>query len=243
MSKKLLMNNRGDNGLSPTQNGLVCWLDAFDLTDKQQSLTWADRTNNNNDGTFNFSLNSVNMTVNNGVLIAENSVQIPNPTKGLSQYTVEIGYEDISAKYWLGLWGNTSESSSTYYKGVSIYQEKKLIGGYPFTFYSTPKDVIEGGKNYVTTTLNSNQLTVYHNGVKLYTINTTNQTPPKEMLPSEANYFCFMARKPNNATIESDTGADMISSKWYFIRIYNRVLTPEEVLANYNYELSLQRGE
>lgn len=242
MSKKLLMNNRSDSGLSPTQNGLVCWLDAFDLTEFDYNTTWLDRTNNNNNATVCYD-STVVESVGNGILHAKTAVNIPNPTKGLSQYTVEIGYEDISAKYWLGLWGNTSESSSTYYKGVSIYQEKKLIGGYPFTFYSTPKDVIEGGKNYVTTTLNSNQLTVYHNGVKLYTINTTNQTPPKEMLPSEANYFCFMARKPNDATAESDTGADMISSKWYFLRIYNRVLTQEEILANYNYELSLTRGE
>lgn len=241
MSKKMLMNNYSENGLLPIQDGLVCWLDAFDLTDKQQSLTWTDRTNNNN-ATFKFSLNSADKTVINGVLEGLNYVNIPNPTKGLSNYTVEVGYEDISKKYWLGLWGNTSESSSTYYKGVSIYQERKLIGGYPFTFYSTPKDVIEGGKNYVTTTLNSNQLTVYHNGVKLYTINTTNQITPKEMLPSEADNFCFMGRKPNALGVDTNTATDCVKARWYFIRIYNRVLTDEEVLTNYNYELSLSRG-
>ena len=51
MTKKLLMNNHNNNSLLPTQNGLVCWLDAFDLTTYEVGTVWNDRTNSNNNGT------------------------------------------------------------------------------------------------------------------------------------------------------------------------------------------------
>ena len=52
-----------------------------------------------------------------------------------------------------------------------------------------------------------------------------------------------MGRKPNAVTEDTNTGADYLANKWYYIRIYNKALTEEEVLNNYNYELSLTRGE
>lgn len=241
MSKKLLMNNRSDSGLSPTQNGLVCWLDAFDLTNFELSTVWLDRTNNNNDATVCYL--PVVESVGNGILHAKTAVNIPNPTKGLSQYTVEVGYQDVTNRYWLGLWGNTSDFGDGYFKGLSLYQQENGIGGYPISINVASKNGIQYGKNYITATINSNELTIYHNGERLSFNNLTTQSPSKQILPSEANYFCFMGRKPNNANEESNTSADMISAKWYFLRIYNRVLTQEEILANYNYELSLTRGE
>lgn len=237
MSKKLLLNSfssGSSEGLTPIQNGLVCWLDAFDLTAFDINTTWLDRTNNNNNGTVCYA--PVVTSLGNGILHAKTSVNIPNPTKGLSQYTVEIGYEDISAIYWMGLWGNLS--NNTLMDGLSLYQINNSIGCYPYIFDVQNKDGIKMGKNYLSITVKSNNINIFLKGERFSSV-----TPTKEIQPSQANYFCFMGRKPNTVDIDTKTVADTIMARWYFIRIYNRVLTDEEILNNYNYELSLQRGE
>lgn len=235
MSKKLLMNKYSVNGLLPVQEGLVCWLDAFDLTSYSLGIEWPDRTGNGN-GIVREASNVV--SVNNGILHACSIVDIPNPTKGLTSYSVEVGYEDLKTGYWLGLWGNTSANTERYCHGLSFHQLGNSYGAFPFYLTTPTKTEINGGKNYTVLTINSNILEIYHNGVKYYTFNSE----PKNILPSEANYSCFMARKPNTLTPDATSGTDSRLAKWYYIRIYNKVLTEEEILNNYNYELTLQRG-
>lgn len=243
MSKKLLMNNRNGNSLLPTQDGLVCWLDAFDLTTYEVGTVWQDRTSNNNNGVVQ-SISGFE-SVANGILHAKSLVNIPNPTKGLSDYTVEVGYEDVVLSYWCGLWGNTSDAytndpSGNFPDGISFYQADNKISCYPVNMTPPDKEGLSGGKNYIVFTFTSTGFTIYINGQK----NTNflyNDT--RRINPSNANYLCFMGRKPNAVTVDANTGADMIKNKWYFLRVYNRALTQEEIEFNYNYELSLTRGE
>lgn len=231
MSKKLLMNSySGSDGLKPVQDGLVCWLDAFDLTSYAQGNTWNDKSGNGNNGIVE-AITTLN-SINNGILHANSLVNIPNPTKGLSQYTVEIGYEDISKKYWMGLWGNRSGNT-----GVSFYQTGGNYKTYPsLSFTASTKDEISGGKNFTAFIFNEKNIEVYHNGEIVATGSNLN------IKSSTANYLCFMSRKPNTATDDTTDGVDRQLANWYYIRIYNKALTEEEVLNNYNYEMTLERG-
>lgn len=238
MSKKLLMNSfsGGSGGLSPVQDGLVCWLDAFDLTTFENNGTWSDRMNNY-DGIIRNAFNVY--SINNGELHANGVVDIPNPTKGLTNYTIEIGYEDVAQKYWLGLFGNVSKKWGLTSDGTSFYQQGGIIGMYPLERTCISKEGIQNGKNYITITYYETGLTIYHNGVLLGNfLNNENAT----IYPSNAEYCCFMSRKPNSVNETTTGGADYKECKWYFIRFYNRVLTNEEITNNYNYELSLGRG-
>lgn len=240
MSKKLLFNNYTINGLTPVQNGLVCWLDAYDLTSFGINSVWIDRTNNGNNG--NVTTFDTLTSLSNGILYAKGVVDIPNPIKGLNTFTIEIGYQDMDTGYWLGLCGFYSGSTNTGYNGVSIHQTGNTFGMFPFYLSPPDKDGFKRGKNYVTFIFNTSNVIVYHNGEKLTSFNTkTNYN--KEILPSHSNYLCFMSRKPNSVNENTTGGADYRLAKWYYIRIYNKELSEEEVLANYNYELSLQRGE
>lgn len=238
MSKKLLLNSfsgGSSEGLTPVQNGLVCWLDAFDLSSNYSINTvWTDRSGNNNDGvvTTLFEFGSVG----NGVLNAKSLVNIPNPTKELSEYTVEVGYEDVMLRYWCGLWGNTGALST----GTSCYiSGDSCVSFYPTVISSSINEDLHGGKQYITVTISSTNVKMFRNGLLFYTYDFTDS---KKIIPSTANNFIFMARKSNNPNDTTDTGADMLKNNWYFLRIYNRILTEEEVSNNYNYELSLERG-
>lgn len=242
MSKKLLLNNNVVNEVTPIQNGLVCWLDAFDLTEFKENTIWIDRTNNNNGTVTNYSSYPTSSKVINGELLAQGTVNIPNPTKGLSNYTVEVGYQDLGKKYWLGIWGNTSETGTNYSKGLSLYQENNLIGSHPSLYTPIENNDIKLGKNYLTVAINSGKILIYRNGQKLLSYNTSTRANGSEILPSEADYFCFMGRKPNNVTVDTNIGVDFVLSKWYYLRIYNRTLTDNEIINNYNYELTLSRG-
>lgn len=239
MSKKLLMNKFSVNGLLPIQEGLVCWLDAFDLTSYTVNSVWLDRTGNNNNGTVN-KLNDF-QSIGNGILEAKSLVNIPNPIKGLSTFSIEIGYQDNGTGYWSGLCGFYSGSTSTGHKGLSLIHINKSYDLYPFNILPPSKEDINGGKNYVILVINSNDVTIYHNTTKFTSVNTITKCN-KEILPSEANNLCFMARKPNTANENTTDGAEFRLNKWYYIRIYNKALTEEEVLNNYNYEMTLGRG-
>lgn len=234
MSKKLLLNNHSVNGLLPVQDGLICWLDAFDLNSYSAGDTWNDRSSYGNNGIVR-TLSTL-VSIDNGILYANSIVDIPNPTKNLSSYTVEIGYEDIEKTYWHGLWGNRSGSS-----GRSFYQTHASYNAYPgLNTTISSKNEIMGGKNFVVFTFSSSFLNIYHNG-KLY-LNCSLSTTNNQIPPSTANYLCFMSRKPNSNNDDTQGGTDCRLAKWYYIRIYNKTLTEEEILNNYNYELSLQRG-
>ena len=233
MNKKLLMNNCNYNSLLPTQDGLVCWLDAFDLTSFEVGDIWNDRTSNGNNGVVKH--NYLTPIINNGTVKGKSEINIPNITKNLTNYTVEVGYQDLKDGYWFGLWGNRSGDN-----GTSFYQTGDSFQAYPSLIAVPPtKTGVSGGKNYVSFTFDENYTKIYHNGELYY-------SQPKSVVgitPSTANYLCVMGRKSNNPTDNTDTLADSRTSIWYFVRIYNKTLTEEEVLNNYNYELSLTRGE
>ena len=204
-------------------DGLTCWLDARSLSDFAYGETWADLSGNGNNG----SIAQAHLTsLENGILDGVGYVNIPNPTKGLSNYTVEIGFKDLSTGYWLGLWGNTSGST-----GNSAYKQNGSYSGYPTPMAVT---VSKTEREYHTIVVKDNRVDMYLNGLLLRENCCT-------LTPSDANYFVFMGRKPNNPTQDTNGVADAKRAEWYFLRIYDRALTGDEILFNYTYETSLNR--
>ena len=205
-------------------DGLTCWLDARSLSSFASEETWIDLSGNGNNG----SIAQASLTsLENGILNGSGYINIPNPTKGLSNYTVEVGFKDLATGYWLGLWGNTSGST-----GNSVHKENRKYGSYPI---QTSMTVSKTEHEYCTIVVKDNQMSVYLNGLLLRENCCT-------LTPSDANYFVFMGRKPNNATQDTNGAADAKRAEWYFLRIYDRALTGDEISFNYTYETSLNRG-
>lgn len=210
---------------TPIMDGLVCWLDARSLSSFTFGETWTDLSGNGNDGSI---AQSYLTSLENGILNGSGYINIPNPTKGLSNYTVEVGFKDLSTGHWLGLWGNTSESTgnSVCKRHVTTYN------GYPIGMSVI---ISETESEYCTVVVKDNQVNIYSNGLLLGENRCT-------LTPSDANYFVFMGRKPNNPTQDTNTATDTRRAEWYFLRIYDRALMGDEISFNYTYETSLNRG-
>ena len=205
-------------------DGLTCWLDARSLSSFASEETWIDLSGNGNNG----SIAQASLTsLENGILNGSGYINIPNPTKGLSNYTVEVGFKDLATGYWLGLWGNTSGAT-----GNSIYKENRAYGGYPI---GMRMPISKTEREYYTVVVKDNQASVYFNGLLLGENCCT-------LTPSDAKYFVFMGRKPNAPTQNNDGVADAKQAEWYFLRIYDRALTGDEISFNYTYETSINRG-
>ena len=205
-------------------DGLICWLDARGLSDFTQGKTWRDLSGNENNGL----ITQISLTsLENGILDGSGYINIPNPTKGLSNYTVEVGFKDLDTGYWLGLWGNTSGST-----GNNIYKQNGGYSGYPTPMYV---GISKTEREYHTVVVKDNQASVYFNGSLLGENLCT-------LTPSDADYFVFMGRKPNNPTQGTNGGADAKRAEWYFLRIYDRALTGDEISSNYVYETEVSRG-
>lgn len=179
--------------------------------------------NGNNGSISHASLTSLE----NGILNGSGYINIPNPTKGLSNYTVEVGFKDLATGYWLGLWGNTSGST-----GNSTYKQNGSYSGYPI---GMTVNVSKTEREYHTIVVKDNRADMYLNGLLLRENCCT-------LTPSDAKYFVFMGRKPNAPTQNNDGGVDAKRAEWYFLRIYDRALTADEISFNYTYETSLNRG-
>lgn len=220
---ELLLNPKEE--LLPITDGLTCWLDARSLSDFTSGGTWADLSGNGNNGSI---TRTSLVSLENGILNGKGYVNIPNPTKGLSNYTVEVGFKDFSTGYWFGLWGNTSGSTgNSVYKGSATQYD-----GYPKSIGMT---ISKTEREYYTVVVKDNQVSIYFNGLLLGENCCT-------LTPSDANYFVFMGRKPNNPTQDTNGVVDTKQSEWYFLRIYDRALTGDEISFNYTYETSLNRG-
>ena len=211
--------------LSLITDGLTCWLDARSLSSFVSGETWMDLSGNGNNG----SISHASLTsLENGILNGIGCINIPNPTKGLSNYTVEVGLKDLSIGYWLGLWGNTAGST-----GNNVYKENGArYNSYPIV---GRVDISKTAHEYYTVVVKDNQMNAYYNGMLLVENCCT-------LTPSDAKYFVFMGRKPNAPTQNTDAVADAKRAEWYFLRIYDRALTGDEISFNYTYETSINRG-
>lgn len=227
MSKKLLMNNfASDSGLMPVQDGLICWLDGRD--GKTGDVIWKDRSGLQNNG----DLTNVDFFNGNAIFKGDSSwVDFKKSTfKELDSVTVEITLElqeiglftlfdgkngDIAYNS-LGLWyGNIKNNFQYHPKGVA-----GNTNATKFEYTSNEKITVCGA-------IDRNKNRLYSNGILMdERVGTSNEiiVSPDAHLGARNNRSFGLV-----GTIQS-------------FRIYNRVLTEEEIKHNYEYEKSIQRG-
>lgn len=225
MPKKLLMNNYSENGLMPVMDGLICWLDGRD--GKGRDTIWVDRSKNGND----FTLNGFTFTADNGwtgrnlkTNLHEYAIsKISLPT----EYTIEVdlfadGVEDKkqSTFFYFGD-GNTSGRwrECIFRGGWSAYEivNANRSNYIPYEF-----------RRYKLTFMGkSNKIYLYIDGPKIY---------------EEINNNVISGLTANFYLGCSESIHRFSQARFNSVKIYNRVLTEEEMQQNYLYEQSIERG-
>lgn len=219
MTKKLLMNNYSENGLMPVMDGLICWLDGRD--GEFGDTVWKDRSGNGNDA-----------TVTNCVWTGK----ALKTTSDLSEFLVSK--EMISGDndpYTLEVYFSRYATDRPNVAENVIMANSVKEWGYSTSLY------IRGNKLFYDV---GNQTLVDNsefNKPYQVAISKVHLTSRKSFVDGnfiqEANGFVV-----KEISFFGNWGTEKIKGYYYSIRLYNRVLTEEEVKQNYLYEQSIERG-
>lgn len=217
MSRKLLMNNYSENGLSPVMDGLICWLDGRD--GRNGDTVWKDRSGNGND----FEVTNCQW--------GETSLKTHTTSSYFNLEKLLINRNDdfcldIYFKQSINQVGKlrviNANSESAWGNGSSIFIENdNKIFYYESIVFN--KIVEFGSINYISILRLNNEITIYFNGVKYKTNRNANHSIN---VLGNGNW--------NNSIMLGD---------YYSIRLYSKSLTEEEIQQNYLYEQSIKRGE
>lgn len=230
----LLEDNYSENGLTPVTDGLICWLDGRDGSGTERK--WKDRSGNENNCTLDIGMvfSNTNGWTGNSLLL----------NGGNSSYGVLYKMQYIAGNNWTfelkfnnekSTTGLLSNMNSYRQAGFSVYHNNnkicfKIMNKQSEATVRFPFEFIND--NTATITISENcEVKLYKNGVYLHT----------------AQYDIANGNFPYNAG-EWRLGTFGTSSygmigEIFSLRIYNRVLTEEEVRQNYEYEQSIKRGE
>lgn len=222
MSRKLLMNNYSENGLMPVTDGLICWLDGRDY--RNGETIWRDRSGNDNNADVTncqgtgFSLRTTDNT--SEFLVSRTLINNTN-----KPYTLEV-YFKVNDRP-LGSNENIILANSTkvWSLSTSLYLNisKRL-------FYDNGNNTILTADNFE---INNP-----------YFISIT-----KKSLQSRECFLNGISVDINDTFITNGINFlgncdDLkIKGDYYSIKLYNHVLSEEEIMQNYQYEQSIQRGE
>lgn len=229
MPKKLLMNNHSENGLTPVTDGLICWLDGRD--GKGTDTVWVDRSKNGND----FTLNGFTFTGDNGWTgrnLKTNFHEYAISKISLAtEYTIEVdlfvdGVErgKQSTFFYFGDGNASGQWRETFLRrnsatdntlSVCNASHQKLIGDIAYKKYHL---VLMGSQNRTCS---------YVESVKIYDVTRNNINSN-----FKANFYLGCGWNLGNFS----------QARFNSVKIYNRVLTEEEIQQNYLYEKSIERG-
>ena len=223
MTRKLLMNNYVKNGLMPVTDGLIGWYDARYRNSDDTYLI--DRSNNGNDISCKYSGRYV---VNNDSI----DLQSPGYTEGID-YTKYINGE-VTILYCNKILNNGRLMcmSGFYLNNFgwwiigSSYQSNVWYKGTKYIDDHDNRTIIPIGKNMIGLSISPTKIKMYLNGNLIY-----EKTISINM--KELRLALFGINVYGNGT----------SYKYYSSYVYNRALTDEEIMQNYQYEQSIQRGE
>lgn len=227
MSKKLLMNNYSENGLIPVTDGLICWLDGRDGS--VADTLWRDRSTHGNDAVlkkFNFD-NSNGWTGSSLLFNGKNYCDIKNLNmiEGNNK-TFELELHDNLYQV-VGFLSNRTRAND----GFSLlHYNRNFALDINYNNVIQRQQVFEFSGVITVSIDESGEVKFYKNGVYLKTLkyNTFNSDFPYNTSAWRLGAFG-----------NTDAG---ITGKVSFVRIYNRVLTEEEVQQNYLYEQSIERS-
>lgn len=216
MSRKLMMNNVESNGLSPVTDGLICWLDGRDGNGTQ--TTWVDRTGNSNDAIItNCVWTGKALRVNNNSdSFLVNKILINSDT---SPFTLEVNFKNITMANNVDniIMANSTKMwdySSSIYRNI-----KRLLLDVGNT---TINNSFELNKSYQV------GLIKYHNSSRKPLLDGAILEYPNSMITNGISFL-------------GNFDAKHMIGDYYSIRLYNRILTQEEITQNYNYEKSISR--
>ena len=199
-------------------NGLMCLLESDNLT--TGATIWQDKSGHNN----NFYIEGANtFTVeNNACSIADNvTLYCPPDNLPTGTKTYEIYYKRINLLYY----------NSLMYIGEELCLQLTHTG-YTFRLKNSPYYTVNnnepltslGVSSVIGVIVSQNYIKVYQNGNILKTFNFDNSN----VLNFTTNYYIGK---------RSDNG-DRKAKYIYSFKMYNRELTEDEILKNYNYEMS-----
>ena len=229
MSKKLLMSNcyyYSENGLLPVMDGLICWLDGRD--GKGTGVTWKDRSKNGND----FTLNGFTFTGDNGWTgknLKTNFHEYAISEISLStEYTIEVDLFVDGTK--------DNEQTTFFYFGdgntSGVWREctfRRDGGSFQVMYNRRSLHIPVAYKRYRLTLMGEgDKIYLYIDGVKLYEHIGNNV-----ISGLSANFYLGCGRNLDRFS----------QARFNSVKIYNRVLTEEEIQQNYLYEQSIERGE
>lgn len=217
MSRKLMMNNVKSNGLYPVTDGLICWLDGRDGSGTQ--TTWIDRSGNSNDAIItNCMWTGKALRVNNNSdSFLVNKLLI---SSDFSPFTLEINFKNITAKP--GIVDNIIMANSTKSWGYSssIYKNNQRL-------------FLDVGNSNISNSFELNKS--YQVGVIKY-----NNASRKPLLDGTILEYPNSIGTDGISFLGNFDTNHMIGD-YHSIRLYNRILTQEEITQNYNYEQSITR--
>ena len=199
-------------------NGLVCLLEPNNLT--TVATIWQDKSNNNN----NFYIEGVpTFTVENNACSIGDRVSLYCPPDNLPKgtKTYEIYYKRINTGYYNSLMYIGEKlcmqlTNNGYTIRLGIKNYCGVTDGEPL-----PKKDLS---SVIGVIISQNYIKVYQNGNILKTFNCNNSN----VLNFTTNYYIG----------KRSDGGDRKAKYVYSFKIYNRELTEDEILRNYNYEMA-----
>lgn len=218
MPKKLLMNNYSENGLMPVMDGLICWLDGRD--GKTGDTIWKDRSGNGNDATVTnceWTGKALKTTSDLSAFLVSKEMIDGDDTP----FTLEI-YFSRYATDRPGRAENVimANSAKQWWDSTSIYFQGSML------FYDT-------GRNTLVTNSEFN---------KAYQVTIAKYHANSRKAFVNGKFIGMTVRYSDGIAFFGNYDSTKMKGNYYSIRLYNRVLTEEEIQQNYLYEQSIERG-
>ena len=227
-----MMNNQSENGLSPVRDGLICWLDSRDYINGEN--IWIDRSINKN----NFRVTDLSLDLKGAIYCVSNIGAAECNLKTPMSYTIEVcnyysSFDSISYLWAFGdhSIGHNHEYLWNYPDGNSLSLRRVEDNSY-WTVHDHIYKLIKMKNCVITITFEYKYklIILYVDGIKLKELSFADRYNYKNN-----NYVVLMNRgikdKPfNNGGI-------------YSYKIYDRVLNEKEIMQNYQYEESIERGD
>lgn len=228
---------RFNKGNAYVQNGLIAYLDGINNTGighSDNTTTWVDLSGHGNNATLynnpTWSNNSLTFdgTDDYGVLDNTANLAFPNGLTLETRIKILSVEDNLSLSYVMYI---DNESSSSPYDGISQYIEKTNLrltsrvapdGTYAFAY--SDGSIVELNKTYtVTTTYDNNTLKQYIDGTLVATVSKSGQYPGSSQGINIGRRYA--GNYPANVEFEN-------------ILIYDRALTENEVLRNYQSDIA-----
>lgn len=230
MSKKLLMNNYSENGLMPVTDRLICWLDGRDGSETDS--VWKDRSGNGND----FELKGFTFLGEDcwtGTNLKVNFSQYATKNISLAEeYTIEVDvFVDgtISNEQTVFFYFGDGNTSGAWRE--CVFRKEDHVPRAHFQVIHSNKSIVldtHASKRYRLTIMGKrDSIALYIDDIKQY-VETINNV----ISGLTANFYLGCNWELNR----------FCKARFNSVKIYNKVLTEEEIQQNYLYEQSIERG-